>query len=342
MLDRDLDFLIAPINATKIEEVNGGPFVLGMDRSAQLVRERRALYAAFGAVDMEPMRDEIRADAVGRLKASGARFDAITDYARPLAAATAARVFGIGAADDPLFAEAVRAIFAHTFLNLNDDEAVRQRAIIAGKLMQEWFDKELDRRIAANESGEDFMGQLLRQGALDKEGIRRTLGGMLVGSIDTTVTSFAKIICVAEKDPSLRTAMGPGRGTKADIYGLCQEALRRWPHNPILLRQAASDTTLNGTKVKAGDSVIAWTEAAMHDPDAFPEPARMKPDRSPSCYLHFGAGLHPCAGRALNRIQIPILVECLLDTGARRAGKLRYAGPFPDIMPMRRPQEDPT
>jgi len=36
MLQRDLDFGIAPVNAVKIGEVNAGPFILGMDRSAAL------------------------------------------------------------------------------------------------------------------------------------------------------------------------------------------------------------------------------------------------------------------------------------------------------------------
>ena len=43
LLHRDLDFLIAPVNEKRIVEVNG-PFILGMDRSATLVLERRALY----------------------------------------------------------------------------------------------------------------------------------------------------------------------------------------------------------------------------------------------------------------------------------------------------------
>src|ERR1700740_2119364 len=33
-LARDLEFIIAPVNETRIDEVNGGAFVLGMDRDA--------------------------------------------------------------------------------------------------------------------------------------------------------------------------------------------------------------------------------------------------------------------------------------------------------------------
>ena len=54
VLHRDLDFLIAPINEQRIDEVNG-PFVLGMDRSTKLVSERGALYQALAKVDLAPI-----------------------------------------------------------------------------------------------------------------------------------------------------------------------------------------------------------------------------------------------------------------------------------------------
>src|ERR1043165_3037704 len=38
LLARDLDFGIAAVNAVKVGEVNGGPFILGMDRSCRLAR----------------------------------------------------------------------------------------------------------------------------------------------------------------------------------------------------------------------------------------------------------------------------------------------------------------
>lgn len=334
MLDRDLDFLIAPINEERIEEVNGGPFVLGMDRNAALVHERRALYSGLTELDLDALEESIRKEAQACLARANGQLDAITDFARPVAVATAVRVFGIGAVDNALFKEAVRAIFAHTFLNLGSDQTVRKRALLGGELMQRWFAEEIARRRASGEHGTDYMGQLLRQGLLDDDGVRRTLGGMLVGSIDTTTTTFAHIFCVVDADPSLKRQMLDRLAKGAGIYGLCLDALRRWPHNPILLREARLDTTLGGTSVKAGDSIVAWTQAAMQDPAAFPQPRRHLPDRAMTSYLHFGGGLHPCAGRAINRLQLPILIEQMLASGASLNGKLRYAGPFPDMMPI--------
>lgn len=335
MLRRDLDFIIAPINADRIKAVNGGPFILGMDRSLALIREREALYCALAGVDMSAIADTIRTEAQARIAAAGNRFDALADYARPVAAATASAMFGIAPADKALFAEAVRAIFAHTFLNIGGDKAIEARALAAAPLMHDWFSTEIERRRRTGELGSDLMGQLLSQAKLDDDGIRRTLGGMLVGSIDTTASTFARIFSVVADDPLLAAQILERWRAGAGIYGLCLDALRRWPHNPILLRKAAADTMLGGVPIKAGARVIAWTEAAMQDPGAFPDPERALPDRPMAGYLHFGAGLHPCAGRAINAIQIPILVGLLLEAGGEPCGKMGWAGPFPDSLPVK-------
>ena len=50
----------------------------------------------------------------------------------------------------------------------------------------------------------------------------------------------------------------------------------------------------------------------MHDASVFPEPGRLRPDRDGAAYLHLGAGVHPCAGRPVNRFQIPLLVAGLV------------------------------
>jgi cytochrome P450 len=334
MLRRDLDFVIAPINAERINAVNGGPFILGMDRSPALILEREALYGAMAKLDLSALGDTVKADAMARLASAGHQFDAIADFARPVATATALAVFGIKPEDRLLFAEVVRAIFAHTFLNIGGDKVVEARALAAAPLMQEWFAAEITRRRQTGALGNDLMGQLLSQAKIDDDAVRRALGGMLVGSIDTTTSTFAKILCILADDALLAAEMRERWRAGSDIYGLCLDALRLWPHNPILMRKAAVDTVLGGVAIKAGERVIAWTEAAMQDPGAFPDPQRVLPDRPMASYLHFGAGLHPCAGRAINAIQIPILIGLLLDAGGQRRGKIGWAGPFPNTLPV--------
>ena len=331
LLARDLDFGIAAVNAGKIEEVNGGAFILGMDRSAALERERRALYAALAAVDMDRLRQALITDINDRLELvePGRTLDTVGSYARPIAARTAQRLFGVEGPDLKTFMEVTRSIFGHTFLNLGDDEQIRARGIRAGRMMQDWLAAEIARRRDAADPGDDLMGALIRQGELDDAAIRRNLGGMMVGSVDTTATCVAKILTVIRRKPDLQYKMRRDLGDAGRMYGWCLEALRVWPHNPIVMREAIGDTSLGGLAIKAGERVIAFTLAAMLDPSVFAEPARLRPDRDPAAYLHFGGGLHPCAGRAVNRFQIPLLVAGLVERGLGRIGRIQWAGAFP-------------
>lgn len=336
VLRRDLDFRIAPVNADRIAAVNG-PFVLGMDRDDRLTIERHALYSALSAVDIPALMSRAAVDADTLIAAAGnAWIDAVGGYGRVVAARTAQRLFGIAGPDEQTFQDVARAIFAHTFLNIGGDKVIEARALAAAAMMRDWLTTEIARRRAAGVTGEDFMGALMRQPAFegDDDAVRRTLGGMLVGSVDTTASSVAKILHVFGRDRDLAARALADAGDSARTLGWCREALRRWPHNPVVLRRTVADTRLAGVAIPAGSNVLVWTQAAMQDAEAFPAPDQLRPDRAGSAYLHFGGGLHPCAGRAVNDLQIPMLVSKILLRGVVRVGAVAWAGPFPDHLPI--------
>jgi cytochrome P450 len=334
VFQRDLEFRIAPINEARIVEVNG-PFVLGMDRGATLVQERDALYQALSAVDFAPIRLAVAQEAEQRITAAGDEIDVVGGYARPIAAHTAKALFGIGGSDEKTFMDVARAIFAHVFLNLSGDAAIRDRALNAAVLMKDWLSTEIASRRACGQLGDDMMGALLRGGMVDDEGARRTLGGMLVGSIDTTATCVAKIVAMIVKHPALAKGLAADVDDEVRLAGWCREALRLWPHNPIVLRAAIAGTRLADIDVREGDKIIAWTQAAMLDTAAFPDPQQLRADRPAMAYLHFGGGLHPCAGRAVNAFQIPALVGALVKRGIKSTGSMQWAGPFPARLPLK-------
>lgn len=334
VLRRDLDFLIAPVNAERMDAVNG-PFILGMDRSATMSHERAALYRALAKVDMAALGDGIGA-AIDAAMPAGGSIDAVTSYARPVATSSAIALFGLGQVPPAEVAAMTRAVFQYTFLDIPSRRAVVRRGERGGELLRRWLGEEIDRRAAAGVPGGDLMGQLLRDGQLDHAGIRRTLGGMLVGAIDTTTTAVAKILKVMGRERTTQAAAAQAArdGDDAALSGWCWEALRRWPQTSLLSRVAAGDTVLDGFRIKAGSRLLLLTEAAMNDPGAFPDPRRSLPDRHAGAYLHFGGGLHPCGGRSVNAIQIPALVGAILKRGPFKAGRIRWAGPFPDVLPI--------
>lgn len=333
ILRRDLDFLIAPVNGERIERVNG-PFILGMDRSARHLEERRALYAAFRRDDMPALEKRTADEASGLLGAvaAGGTIDAVNGYARPVAARNAAALIGIAGPSEQDRMRVIRTLFHECFLNLGNDEKVRARAVLAYGELKAWCDAEIARRKSAGATGDDMLGRMIADGALDDDGIRRTLSGVTVGAIDTTATCVAQIMSVILKRPSMHRAVMNDLNDGDRLRGWCWEALRFWPHNPILIRQAALDTDIGGKAVKKGMQIVCFTLAAMHDPGAFPFPGEADPARPEAHYLHFGGGLHPCAGRAVNGVQIPALVAKLLARDPVIQEKIKFEGPFPNSL----------
>jgi cytochrome P450 len=332
VLSRDEYFSLEPVYKAKLTAVNEGPFILGMDRSPIHSRERKALYDALNAVDLDWLKNEAEADLSSRLAAipAGGEIDVVGGYARLVAAATSQRLFGINGSNDAMFMEVTRSIFGYSFGG--DDKKSRDRAVKAGHYMAKWFRDEIARRRATGTFGEDMMGRLMEQAELDDDGVRRTLGGMLVGSVDTTATCVAKIVKTLGKDGGLAAQVRSDVDDLERMDGWCNELLRRWPHNPFIPRKVIRETELGGRTLKPGQSAFAFTQAAMLDPDAFPEPAKLRPDRDPNLYMHLGHGIHPCAGRVVNRFQIPLLVAGLLRRGLAGVGPIKWAAAFPHRM----------
>jgi cytochrome P450/glutathione S-transferase len=337
ILRRDLDFQIAPINGGRIDEVNG-PFVLGLDRGAQMLTERPQLYAAVSAIDLPGVRALVAGEAERLLDdaiAAQGQVDIVNGYARLVAARAARQIFGLAGPTEMDLMRVIRAVFQHTFLNLTGDEEVRQRALAASGELRQWFMDEIARRHSQGLEIDDVIGRLLtlrgtNPDALDDDGVRRNVAGLLVGAIDTTATAVAKIIRMASADDAVLARVERAIDDPQRMIGWCNELLRLWTHNPVLLRRAAVDGSVGGKKIPAGTTVVAYTQAAMFDSDRFSNPYRLDPTRSPALYRHFGGGLHPCSGRMVNDVQIPELVRQVLKRGIQRVERPRYDGPFID------------
>ncbi|MEU9171258.1 cytochrome P450 [Streptomyces sp. NPDC048420] len=103
------------------------------------------------------------------------------------------------------------------------------------------------------------------------------------------------------------------------------ELLRYIPHRTSvgLARIALEDVDLHGLRISAGDAVYVSYLAANRDPDVFPDPDRIDPDRDLNPHLAFGNGSHYCTGAVLARLQTELMIGTLLD----RLPGLRLAVP---------------
>lgn len=336
VLSHDLDFTIAPINGPPINAING-PFVLGLDRGEQLASERSRMYEAVSRADLAGVRAliEIEAERLLDAAAERGRIDVGHGYARPVAARTAVRLFGIAGPTEAELTRVCRAMFRHAFLNVGSDAVVERRALRASELLRQWILDEITRRRASAEHIDDVLGHLMHARTadgtpLDDDTVRRNLAGNLVGAIDTTSVAVASIISVLAADRAMLARVERDLADRERMYGWCLEALRRRPQASLLLRRASHDVSIGGTIIPGGTTVAAFTQAAMFDRSAYPCPGHLDPARPSSRHLHFGGGLHPCAGRDINAVQLPELVGRLLARGITRVGSGRFDGPFLD------------
>jgi len=84
-----------------------------------------------------------------------------------------------------------------------------------------------------------------------------------------------------------------------------EECLRFAPPVPNLpLRYAVTDIDIAGTRIRAGEAILACFAAANRDPQLHgPDPDVFDPARSNKEHLSFGYGPHYCLGAALARLE---------------------------------------
>jgi cytochrome P450 len=347
----------AHLYGPKMEAVTG-PFILGVDDTPLYHHDHAAMDRAVVAEDLpglgEAMYDAARALVAAR-RPDG-EIDVVAQLADPALDGTIAAYFGTPGPDAATQLRWARNIFQELFINVGNLPTVRERALADAA---EWR-VHLDGLIAARkrrlqaggQAPDDVLTRLLRY---QDEGepnfhdiaIRHNILGNITGWIPTISNAFARIVEeLLEREDELERAQAAARaGDRALVAAYCFEASRFRPQNFALLRYVARDTTIaagsdRATEVKAGSTVFAATLSAMHDETAVDEPDAFRVDRPWSDYMLFGHGLHTCYGQQIVRAQLPAMAQALLE-GPRlrrargRAGRLRFAGPFPSGLTVR-------
>jgi cytochrome P450 len=347
VLEQDLAYRIEPINGPNFHTISGA-FVLGLDRGPQFARERRQMYDAVSRIDAADLRARIKGEAdriIADALAVGDRIDVAHGYAHPVAARSAAYLFGIPGPTEADLMRVCRALFQFSFLSNPSETRVTERARRAAAELRGWMVDEIARRRRDAVQIDDVLGRLLdlkeESGApLDGETVRRILVGLLVGAIDTTAPTVPRIVYVLASDPALLARVRRDVDDPMKMTGWCWEALRMWSPAPVVFRRTPAPATLAGRAIPEGCKVAAFTQAAMFDRGVFPLPRQFDPARPLQSYMNFGGGLHPCAGRGINGVQLPELVSRLLRHDIVAVGTPRFVGPFLDelVVTVRRQQ----
>jgi cytochrome P450 len=349
VLENEAFFRVVPIYAHAMKQTTGA-FILGMDDRERYEREAAFLRSAVRVGDLERLRGIVTSRASELIGAARKRgeLDLATGYAHEIALAVASEYFGVPGPDSATMSRWMRTIFWDLFVNLTKRTSVTELARSSAAELNPYLERlasELRVRLARGENvPDDFLSRLVRaqeEFAIDDEGVRRNIGGVIVGAVDT----LSKAI-VHATDQLLRrpTALAEARaaaraGQDAQVAAYTFEALRFNPHNPIIIRYCAEDFRLargteRETMIRAGTTTYASTLSGMFDASVLASPHEFRVDRPWEHYLHFGRGMHRCFGERYNRLIIPQAVQMLLaTTNLERlpgdAGRIQYEGPFP-------------
>jgi cytochrome P450 len=115
------------------------------------------------------------------------------------------------------------------------------------------------------------------------------------------------------------------------LTAFIDEALRRHPPEPVLLRATTAEVVLDGVTIPAGAVVRLAIAATNLDPARFENPDMVRLDRGSTAHLSFGAGPHRCLGAAIAYATAETALGILLEQAPRfrmrqPAAALRYVG----------------
>ncbi|HVF09874.1 MAG TPA: cytochrome P450 [Abditibacteriaceae bacterium] len=355
VLARDEFFSVRPY-APKMERIAPTGFILGMDDTPHYQNDVSVLRLAFHRNDLPRIRDFIvqTADQLIREVEPHGRIDLVPQLSRLVPTRLVGQYFGVPGPDEATLMRWARTIFYDLFLNLRDVAEIREPAIASAAAMRPYLNELIAARGAAMAAGtaadddQTVLHRLLQMQcnpatSLSNARIRDNLIGMIVGAIDTNSKAIVHIIDELLRRPdALSTARAAALADDdAVLTQHIHEALRFNPQNTGLVRfcerpYVVAKDRRRATLIPTGALVFVATSSAMFDASFVDEPESFRTDRSLDlAYLHFGSGLHSCAGQYMSRLLIlGVVKRLLLLPGLRRAdgsaGQVQYSGPFPE------------
>ncbi|MFM1798627.1 MAG: hypothetical protein RLZZ117_905 [Cyanobacteriota bacterium] len=335
-------------------------FWMAEDETPRHWREKGVMQAVLDLEDLPRLRAFASERAAQLLAEAGGQLDAVPGLSRAVPVALVQEMFGYDESDPAeirawSYWNQYDAFYNQPFHAANQSdptpEQITAERQAANVRMGAYLKGLLQRRASRPPGAErgDPATRLLRlsqSGAVDfdLQRVARNVGGLLIGTIETTSQAVIHALAFLLADPQRREeaveAALQDEETASDGHVL--EALRFHPPFPYFFRVCEQPTLLGlGTAseqlIAAGTTVLTLNHSAMFDPAGFVDPERFDPERNQSLNFLFGHGHHQCLGRHIGAVVIPAIVRQVLRLpGITATGAVdRAGGPFPEHFHLR-------
>jgi cytochrome P450 len=274
-------------------------------------RYRNAFRRAFALPDIEANAENSIRESVDHLLESFPRnaVELRAALASRLPILTVLRLFNI----DPAREQQVRAlydVFEKALSNFSWDPSVRRKAATAVEELHSIFHEKLRDGSSPLQGLFDQLASLEPTERLSDEEAMRNASIIFFGAISTAEALILNCVyALLHHPPVFARAM-----KDPEVLRRIIEETMRW-QSPVqsATRHIHCDTNLDGVHLQGGDTVSCMLGAANHDPAVFPDAERFDIDR-PNLRRHLGfaAGPHFCLGLHLARLEVRVVLECLL------------------------------
>ncbi|MEH0577165.1 MULTISPECIES: cytochrome P450 [Streptomyces] len=287
-------------------------------------RVRRLASQAFTQQQVDGMRSRIArlADALlDEMEQEGSPANLVQHLSDPLPQHTILDLLGVERAEWPRMQESVRRLLV---VGADSKEA----AASAKADLTSYFGKLVEQR--RNSPGEDLISAMAAARDGDDQLDDRELAVMALtltlSGQDTATCQISDIAYLLLTRPELMEHLRRRPETLTDVL---QEMLRHIPFRKGvgIPRVALEDFELDGVRIRAGDFVHVSYLTANRDPERFPDPHVLDPERPFQPHMTFGWGGHRCIAVPLAMAELEVAVGRLLE----RFPGLRLAVPPEEV-----------
>jgi cytochrome P450 family 144 len=168
--------------------------------------------------------------------------------------------------------------------------------------------------VALEEPSEDLLGTVakaVKDGALSEPEAIGILTTLLSAGGETTTSLLGNAVRMLAERPELQEHL---RQNPERIATFAEEALRLESPFRYMMRFVPQPTSLGGTTVAAGSTVLLLWGSANRDPNEFDRPDEIDLERRiPRRHVAFGRGIHHCVGAPLARVEARNVLTVLLE-----------------------------